>query len=70
MPTVRQQHFSPVGGTPQLGRRIGPRALHYRYCGLFNANSLSQDLGQVRDSLRYTGELVDTGCCRLVYLEG
>ena len=27
-------------------------------------------MGQVRDSLRYTGELVDAGYCPLVYPEG
>jgi len=46
------------------------RALYYLCCGLFNAYPLSQDLGQVRDSLRYTGDLVDAGFCPLVYPEG
>ncbi|MCY4595392.1 MAG: AMP-binding protein [Bryobacterales bacterium] len=69
-PAVRQQHFFPSGGTPGMARRIGMRALYYLCCGLFNAYPLSQDLGQVRDSLRYTGELVDAGFCPLVYPEG
>ena len=69
-PAVRQQHFFPSGETPDLGRRIGMRALYYLCCGLFNAYPLSQDLGQVRDSLRYTGELVEAGWCPLVYPEG
>ena len=69
-PAVRQQHFFPTGGTPEMARRIGMRALYYLCCGLFNAYPLSQDLGQVRDSLRYTGELVDAGFCPLVYPEG
>ncbi len=69
-PAARQQHFFPAGGTPALGRRIGLRALYYLSCALFNAYPLSQDLGQVRDSLRYTGELVGKGFCPLVYPEG
>ena len=69
-PAVRQQHFFPSGGTPEPGRRIGLRALYYLCCGLFNAYPLSQELGQVRDSLRYTGELVEAGLCPLVYPEG
>ena len=35
-----------------------------------NAYPLSQDLGQLRDSLRYTEELVEAGYCPLVYPEG
>lgn len=69
-PAVRQQYFFPSGGTPELGRRIGLRTLYYLACGLFNAYPLSQDLGQVRDSLRYTGELIEAGFCPLVYPEG
>lgn len=69
-PAVRQQHFFPSGETPKLTRRTGMRALYYLCCGLFNAYPLSQDLGQVRDSLRYTGELVEDGFCPLVYPEG
>ena len=69
-PAASQQYFFPSGGTPGLARRIGMRALYYLCCGLFNAYPLSQDLGQVRDSLRYTGDLVDAGFCPLVYPEG
>ena len=69
-PAVRQQHFFPIQGTPDWTRGIGLRALYYLSCGLFNAYPLSQDLGQVRDSLRYTGELVEAGFCPLVYPEG
>ena len=69
-PAVRQQHFFPSAGTPSMARRIGMRTLYYLCCALFNAYPLSQDLGQVRDSLRYTGELVDLGFCPLVYPEG
>ncbi len=69
-PAVRKQQFFPSGERPELGRRIGLRALYYLCCGLFNAYPLSQDLGQVRDSLRYTGELVEAEYCPLVYPEG
>ncbi|MDE0107511.1 MAG: AMP-binding protein [Bryobacterales bacterium] len=69
-PAVRQQHFFPSGGWPSVRRTVGMRALYYLCCGLFNAYPLSQDLGQVRDSLRYTGELVEAGFCPLVYPEG
>ncbi len=69
-PAVGQQHFFPSEGRPSLGRRIGMRMLYGLCCGLFNAYPLSQHLGQVRDSLRYTGELVDRGFCPLVYPEG
>lgn len=69
-PAVRQQHFFPSAGWPTMRRRVGMRALYYLCCGLFNAYPLSQDLGQVRDSLRYTGELVEAGFCPLVYPEG
>ena len=69
-PAARQQHFFPSGETPGRLRSAGLRALYYLACGLFNAYPLSQDLGQVRDSLRYTGELVGAGYCPLVYPEG
>ena len=69
-PAMSQQHFFPSGGTPRMAWRIGMRALYYLACGLFNGYPLSQDLGQVRDSLRYTGELVEAGFCPLVYPEG
>ena len=69
-PAARQQHFFPSGEPPGRVRSAGLRALYYVACSLFNAYPLSQDLGQVRDSLRYTGELVGAGCCPLVYPEG
>ena len=69
-PAMSQQHFFPTGESPRMSRRIGMRALYYLACGLFNGYPLSQDLGQVRDSLRYTGDLVDAGFCPLVYPEG
>ena len=69
-PAASQQHFFPSGEAPGLVRRAGMRTLYYLCCGLFNAYPLSQELGQMRDSLRYTGELVDLGFCPLVYPEG
>ena len=39
-------------------------------CGLFNAYPLPQRMGGVRESLRYTGELLDCGYCPLVFPEG
>ena len=69
-PAVRQQFFFPSRERPPLGKRTGLRALYCLCCGLFNAYPLSQEVGQVRDSLRYTGELVEAGWCPLVYPEG
>lgn len=69
-PAASQQHFFPSGEAPGLVRRVGMRTLYYLCCGLFNAYPLSQELGQMRASLRYTGELVDAGFCPLVYPEG
>ncbi len=69
-PAARQQHFFPSGPAPDLARRIKLKAQYWLACGLFNAYPLSQDLGQIRDTLRYTGELIETGFCPLVYPEG
>lgn len=65
-----QQHFFPSGETPELSRRIGLRALYHLCRGLPDAYPLSQHLGWVRNTLRYTGELVEAGYCPLVYPEG
>lgn len=70
VPAMRQQHFFPPGGIPEMARRIRLRAFYYFCCALFNAYPLSQELGQIRDTLRYTGELVDAGFCPLLYPEG
>lgn len=69
-PAASQQHFFPSGEPSGLVRRVGMRTLYYLCCGLFNAYPLSQELGQMRAALRYTGELVDAGFCPLVYPEG
>ena len=39
-------------------------------CGLFNAYPLSQEAHRVRQTLRYTGRLIDEGNCPLLYPEG
>lgn len=47
------------------------RSLEYFLaCGLFNAYPLAQRIGGVRQALQYSGELVDSGFCPLVYPEG
>lgn len=69
-PAIRQQHFFPAGGIPEMARRFRMRAFYYFCCGMFNAYPLSQEPGQIRDTLRYTGELVDAGFCPLLYPEG
>ncbi len=69
-PAASQQHFFPSSGRHRLGERVGMTALYWLACSLFNAYPLSQEVGQVRDSLRYTGELVSAGFCPLVYPEG
>ena len=69
-PAVRQQYFFPSGAPAAVGRRAWMRTLYFLSCGLFNAYPLTQSVGQVRDALRYTGELVGAGYCPLVYPEG
>ena len=64
-PAVLQEYFFPPGTG---GAR---RTLAYLLtCGVFNAFPLPQRMGQIRDSLRYAGELVDAGYCPLVFPEG
>ena len=43
---------------------------YYLSCGLFNAYPLPQRMAGARRALKYTGELVDSGCCPLVFPEG
>ncbi len=64
-PAVLQEYFFPPGNG---GAR---RTLAYLLtCGVFNAFPLPQRMGQIRDSLRYAGELVGAGYCPLVFPEG
>ncbi len=69
-PAAGQRHFFPRGPARRLSRRIGLRLQYWLACGLFNAYPLSQEPGQIRSTFRYTGELVEAGCCPLVYPEG
>lgn len=69
-PAASQQHFFPSSGRQRLAEKVVMRALYWLACSLFNAYPLSQEVGQVSDSLRYTGELVSAGYCPLVYPEG
>ena len=43
---------------------------YYLACGLFNAYPLPQQMAGARRALKYTGELVDSGYCPLVFPEG
>ena len=43
---------------------------YFLACGLFNAYPLPQQMTGTRRALKYTGELVDSGYCPLVFPEG
>ena len=43
---------------------------YYLACGLFNAYPLPQQMSGARRALKYTGELMDSGYCPLVFPEG
>ncbi len=70
-PAMLQEWFTPYftrsGSIPS---RLSLGSQYYLACGLFNAYPLPQHLGQVREALRYTGELLGRGYCPLVYPEG
>ena len=61
-------HFRPRSFS--FRERCQSSLLYFLACALFNAYPLPQHIGGVRQALRYTGELVDHGCCPLVYPEG
>ena len=70
-PAMMQERFAPdFAHSGSLTNRLSLGGQYYLACSLFNAYPLSQHLGQVRDSLRYTGELLGAGYCPLVYPEG
>ncbi len=69
-PAMRQEHFFPAAGRRGGLQTLSMHVQYYLACSLINAYPLSQDLGQVRDTLRYTGELVERGYCPLVFPEG
>ena len=69
-PAMRQEHFFPAADRPAGLQHLSMQAQYHLVCSLFNAYPLSQNLGQVRDTLRYTGELVESGYCPLIFPEG
>ena len=60
--------FQPAGYT--VYERASAAAQYVLACACFNAYPLSQEAAGVRRVLRYTGDLVDSGFCPLVYPEG
>ena len=67
---MRQEYFFPLtyrwGGLKRWSRYVQ----YYLASFLFNAYPLSQNLGQIRDTIRYTGELVERDYCPLIFPEG
>ncbi len=71
-PAMLQDYFLPHfrgGGFPWRVRWRATLKYHLA-CALFGAFPLPHRLGGVRDTLRYTGELVGRGICPLVFPEG
>jgi len=60
--------FRPSGYT--VRQRASAAAQYVLACACFNAYPLPQETAGVRQVLRYTGDLVDSGFCPLVYPEG
>ncbi len=71
-PAMLQDYFLPhFRGAGHPWRVRWRASLKYLLaCGLFGAFPLPHRLGGVRDTLRYTGELVERGICPLVFPEG
>jgi long-chain acyl-CoA synthetase len=65
-PAMRQEYFFPPGERAPWRRRLA----YVMACVTFRGYPLPQQMGQVRDALRYTGELVGAGYCPLVFPEG
>ncbi|MFQ5739808.1 MAG: AMP-binding protein [Acidobacteriota bacterium] len=61
-------HFQPQGFT--FGERLAVSGQYLLACGLFNAYPLPQRMGGVRQTLRYSGELIEQACCPLIFPEG
>ena len=53
-----------------LLQRVVATAQYLLACGLFNAYPLPQEAHRVRQTLQYTGRLMDEGNCPLLYPEG
>ena len=69
-PAVRQEYFFPLDPSDAMRTSWLLRLEYYLSCAAFNVYPFPQQLGQVRDSLRYTGELVGAGYCPLIFPEG
>jgi long-chain acyl-CoA synthetase len=69
---MSQEYFGAYLG-PKPGDwsgRMNMRAQFLAAVALFNAYPLPHSMGNIRDSLGYTADLVDAGYCPLVYPEG
>ena len=63
-PAVREEYFRRSSSAFFL------RVEHFLASLTFNTYTLPQQLGRVRESLRYTGELASSGYCPLIFPEG
>ncbi len=62
-PAMRSEYFYPPKGDRHP-------ILYFLSCLAFNAYPLPQNPGRIRESLRYTGELLSDGDCPLIFPEG
>ncbi len=62
-PAMRAEYFFPTKGTSYP-------ILYFLTCLAFNAYPLPQNPGRIRETLRYTGELLSDGDCPLIFPEG
>lgn len=70
-PAMAQEHFrNHFSGQGPLSKRWWQTFQYYLAVILFNAYPLPRQMAGVRSALRFTGELMEAGCCPLVYPEG
>jgi long-chain acyl-CoA synthetase len=71
-PAMRAEFFRAGLDSPSTGikDRASRSVLYLLACGLFGAYPLPQRMAGVRSALKYTGELVESGFCPLVFPEG
>jgi long-chain acyl-CoA synthetase len=71
-PAMRKEHFRAYfePGEAPWKERVLRATQYWLACGLVNAYPLPQEMAGVRESLKFTGELVQAGYCPLVYPEG
>lgn len=71
-PAMGTAHFRPYFDRKGFSilQRMSSALQYYLACLLVNAYPLPQEMGSVRETLRYTGELVDSNYCPLVFPEG